>query len=388
MNQKKVVHVSTFKPEECGIASWTQDVIDYSIHEDPYLINRVVAMNVSRRPEEYPDFVDFCIEKERIEDYIDAAEFLNSDEGTDLVSIQHEFGIFGGNQGDYLIEFLDRLKKPSLLTCHTVPRQQETDRKSRERREVLSRILPRVTSIMAISQTATNILQTEYKIKPEKISKIYHGTHDFSESRDEAKKIIGNLEDRFVISTVGLVRPKRGMEKVIHALPDVVKKHPHMLYHIAGKTHPKKLINGNDPYRKMLQEETRRLGLEDNIRFTNHYLPLNSLLRNIRASDLGITPYSNVGQISSGVLSYYLGLGVPVISTPFLYAQEVLADGRGIILPELDNSDAITDTLLDVLDNPKKLEQMKANMAPFTEQMRWPNVAKQYVKEERKLIKT
>ena len=207
-------------------------------------------------------------------------------------------------------------------------------------------------------------------------------------SLDEAKKIIGNLEDRFVISTVGLVRPKRGMEKVIHALPDVVKKHPHMLYHIAGKTHPKKLINGNDPYRKMLQEETRRLGLEDNIRFTNHYLPLNSLLRNIRASDLGITPYSNVGQISSGVLSYYLGLGVPVISTPFLYAQEVLADGRGIILPELDNSDAITDTLLDVLDNPKKLEQMKANMAPFTEQMRWPNVAKQYVKEERKLIKT
>jgi len=288
--------------------------------------------------------------------------------------------------GDYALDFLDKTKKPKLITCHTVLKDAEQDKQANERKKVLQKIFPKTDEIIVISNTAKNILIDEYNIDSNKINVILHGVHDFNETTEHAKKLLG-LEDRFVISMVGLVRKKRGFEYVIRALPPVAEKYPEILYVIAGSTHPKEIERNREPYREFLEKEVRKLKLEDNVLFVNQYLTLNSLLRHIQASDVGITPYTDSRQVSSGVLSYNLGLEKPVISTPFLYAQEILADGRGIILPDYNNPESISDALMDLLNNREKIQKIIKKIKPFKEQMRWPNVAKKYIEVEKRLIK-
>ncbi len=388
---KKVLQVSTFRPEQCGIASWTEDVINYCHNEDPSLRNRVMVMNGFRDSSEYGDFADIILHKNDRDAYTSAAKKVNMDDEIGVVSVQHEFGIFGDPKGreftgEFLFDFLDALKKPVITTCHTVPSKTSKDPKSQRRREALAGILTRSDKILAISETAKNLLIDEYGVDPEKVRRIYHGVHTFNETPNHSKQVLG-LEDRFVLSTVGLVRKKRGIEDVIRALPDVVERHPEILYVVAGKAHPKEIeSNGREPYRELLVSETRRLDLEKNVSFVDNYLPLSSLLRHINASEICITPYTEPGQVSSGVLSYGMGLLKPVLSTPFLYAQEVLADGRGIILPDFENPESIAIALLDALGDTGRLREMERKIEPFVEQMRWPNVAKIYIEEERKLM--
>ncbi len=385
---RTIYQVSTFKPEQCGIAAWTEDKINYSHGVNPLFRNRVIAINGFRNLSEYADPVDFGIERDNKKDYVLAAEFAN--ENGDMASIQHEFGIFGGDRGkfigDYLLDFLDNLKKPVMMTAHTVLGDVD-DERSIKRKELFKEIIPKANHIIAISNTSRELLIKEYGVIPDKITMVYHGVHDFNETIDHSRQIIGGLEGRFVISTVGLVRSKRGFEQVIRALPRVVEKHPDLLYMIAGKTHPKEFgLDGSEPYREKLQEEVKNLNLENNVLFINKWLPLTSLLRYIQASDMAITPYTDPKQISSGVLSYNLGLLKPVISTPFAYAKEVLADGRGIVLPDFNNPESISDALIYVLDNREIVKKMQEKITPFREQMRWPNVAKKYIEVEQKLI--
>lgn len=383
---EKILQVSTFRPERCGIASWTEDVINYCHAENPDLINRVLVINGFRKKSEYADFVDFCIERHNLEDYFEISETINKDDSIKAVSIQHEFGIFGGNVGDYILPFLDCLKKPKLLTLHTVPREEEGDEKTIERKKVLRKILPKVDQIIAISNTSKQILIDEYQTDPSKLNVILHGTHPFSESPQHAKKIL-DLEDNFILSTVGLVRKKRGLEQVIKALPPVVEKFPNLTYVIAGATHPREIeSDGRELYREYLKQLTEELGVKDNVRFVNNYLPLNSLLRHIQASDVCITPYTFPGQISSGVLSYCIGLDKPVISTPFLYAQEILGQERGILLPDFNNPESISNSLLHIIENQSEIEKIKKNLQPLKNEMLWSNVAKQYIEIEKKLI--
>ena len=388
-----VYNISTFKPEQCGIASWTEDKINYSHKADPPFRNRVIAVNGFRRKNEYSDFVDFCIDRDNLKDYIAAAEFLNNTPNSEVVGIQHEFGIFGGKEisgkrvGDYILEFINHLKKPIVTTCHTAleaPLNEEDVPIFDERKKILAEILSKSSKIIAISNTAKKIF-LDYGIKSEKIEVILHGTHKFDESPKNSKEILG-LENKFVMSMVGLVRRKRGMEYVIQSLPPVVEKYPNFLFAISGKTHPKEFIGDKEPYRDFLKSEVSRLKLEKNVLFIDRYLPLNSLLRYIQASDLCITPYTDPRQTSSGVLSYSVGLGKPVISTPFSYAKELLSDGRGIVLPDFNNSDSMSKAILDLLNNPEKIQSIKEKVAPLKEEMLWENVAKKYIKIEKSLI--
>jgi len=391
MQKNKIIQISTFRPEKCGIASWTEDVINYSHKQDSSLRNRVFAVNGYRQAHEYADFVDFCIEKDNLDDYFRAAEEINLDSNVGVVSVQHEFGIFGGHMGDHLIPFLESIKKPKLLTLHTVPREEDSDytdpvrTRSAERRKVLKKILPLVDKTIAISDTARNILLEEYGYDSDKTEVILHGTHEFSESIEDSKKILG-LEDRFVISTVGLVRSKRGLEYAIRALPPVVEKFPNVIYVLAGETHPREIVDGRDVYREQLMAEAENLGVRDNVHFVNNYLPLNSLLRHIQASDVGITPYTFPGQISSGVLSYYVGLDKPVVATPFLYAQELLGEGRGVVLPDYNNPESMSSALIDLVGNPGKLEEIRTNIGSIKGKLLWPNVAQAYIDAEKSLI--
>lgn len=378
--------MSTFRPEMCGIATWTEDVINYCHKEDPDLKNRVLVVNGFRKKSEYADFSEFYIERHGFEDYSRVAKEINEDSSIGVVSIQHEFGIFGGNMGDYLLEFLDHLKKPKLLTLHTVPRYEEKDQKTIDRKIVLGKILPKVDQLMVISETAKNILINEYNAEPSKINVILHGVHPFDETTIDSKKIL-DLEDKFVFSTVGLVREKRGLEQVIRALPSVVEKHPNIIYLIAGTTHPREIEeNGREPYREQLEVEAKDLGVEKNVVFVNNYLSLNSLLRHIKASDVCITPYTFPGQISSGVLSYCVGLDKPVISTPFLYAKEILSEGRGIVLSKFNDPESISSAMNYLLDKPQKIVEIKRKIEPLKNEMLWSNVARKYIEVEKKLM--
>jgi len=388
-----IYNLSTFRPEQCGIASWTEDKINYSHKVDPTFRNRVIAVNGFRRKNEYSDFVDFCIDRDNLEEYISAAKFLNSNPNSEVIGIQHEFGIFGGKEinggrvGDYLLEFINHLKKPIVTTCHTAldtPLNENDAPVFDERKKVLTEILSKSNKIIAISNTAKEIF-VNYGIEAEKIEVILHGTHKFDELPEHSKKILG-LEKKFVMSMVGLVRQKRGMEYVIQSLPLVIEKYPNFLFVISGKTHPKEFIGNKEPYRDFLKSEVSKLKLEKNVLFVDRYLPLNSLLRYIQASDLCITPYTDSRQTSSGVLSYSIGLGKPVISTPFNYAKELLSDGKGVILSDFNNPDSMSKAILNLLDNPEKIQNIKEKIAPLKEDMLWENVAKKYIKIEKSLI--
>lgn len=388
-----VYNISTFRPEQCGIASWTEDKINYSHGIDPSFRNRVIAVNGFRRKNEYSDFVDFCIDRDNLEDYTTAAKFLNNNPNSKVVGIQHEFGIFGGDEikgkriGNYILEFINNLKKPIVTTCHTAlenPINEEDVPVFNERKKILTEILSKSKKVIAISNTAKEIL-TDYGIDSKKIEVIMHGVHKFNESPESSKKILG-LENKFVMSMVGLVRQKRGIEYVIQSLPPVAKKYPNFLFIISGKTHPKEFVEEKEPYRNFLKSEVSKLGLEKNVLFVDRYLPLNSLLRYIQASDLCITPYTDPRQTSSGVLSYSIGLEKPVISTPFKYAKELLSKGRGIILPDFNNPDSMSKSILCLLDNPEEIKNIKEKIGPLKEEMLWENVAKKYIKIEKSLI--
>lgn len=394
---KKVFHVSTFRPEKCGIAYWTEDKINYLHMAHPTTRNRVIAVNGFRSVSDYGDMVDFAFERNDLGDYVKAAEFVNKDPDAKAVWIEHEFGIFGGMVnppvslrenlpvGNYLLNFLDNLDRPTGITCHTVLKDAHKNKDATARRDVFRQIVKRVNHVVAISSTARDILVGEYGVDSKKVTTIYHGTHDFAENQEHAKKVLG-LEGRFVISTVGLVRKKRGMEHVIRALPRVVEDHPEIVYVIAGATHPKEKVDGREPYREELEKEVQRQGLQKNVVFVNKELPQNSLLRHIAASDIAVTPYGDPRQVSSGVLSYCVGLGVPVISTPFLYAEEVLGEGRGVVLSDFGNSDSISNAIRSLLENPERIFKMKENMAPIQDSMRWQNVAKVYHRLQEQII--
>jgi len=380
-----IIQICTFRPEKCGIASWTEDLINYSHKLDSNHIHRVFAVNGHRKLEEYTDFVEFAFNKDNFDEYVVAANKINEDESILAASIQHEFGIFGGHMGDYVIDFLKLIKKPKMMTFHTVPRKEDDDPRTQSRKKVLEEILPLIDDGIVISNTAKEILVNQYGANPNKLHVILHGTHTFDETTEDAKKIIGH-ENQFIISTVGLVRPKRGLEYVLKSLPAVFEKHPEVKYILAGETHPREIVNGVDVYRNQLMNEIRTSGIEDNVHFVNNFLPLNNLLRYIQASDICVTPYTFPGQISSGVLSYCVGLGKPVVSTPFLYAKELLSENRGVLLPDFNNPDSMSDAICSLIENEKKRKEIQENLKDFKDTLHWSNVAKKYLDVEKKYL--
>jgi len=375
----KVIQVSTFPPEKCGIATYTYDIINYSHKLDPDMQNRVLAINGYRQPNEYGDFVPFLIDKQNKESFTWAAGSINMDDRIKVVSLQHEYGIFGGEEGSHVLDFVNAVEKPIVSTFHTVITGEQWEKQgySLLRHSILEELGELSDKIIVISNVAKDILIKEYGIDPGKIRVTHHGFHDFDESVEDSKKILG-LEDRTILSTVGLLRPKRGMEYVIRALPQVVENHPEILYMIPGSTHPKEIKEGRDPYREMLIREVEALGLENNVQLIDRYLPLESLQRHINASDICITPYLFHPQSSSGVLTYCLGHLKPTVSTPFLYAQEMLADGRGL-LSEYKDPDSMAKQINKLLDNPELMNRIIAKLTKFAPHMRWENVARQYL---------
>jgi len=396
MIQEKVYTVSTWQ-RECGIASWTSDQIEYARRADPSLVHRVIAVDPVRRI--YNGDVEFDIRRDVKADYKRAAEQVNQN-SNGVVSIEHEFGIFGGARGkwmgDYLLHFLANLEVPTMITCHTLLGESRDDPDSNERKQIFREIIPYVQKFIAISHTARRILTEQYGIHNDRIRVIYHGAHEFPETKEQARKkledTVPEIRGRILTGTFGLVRRVKGIEHNIRALPQIIDKHPELIYAVVGETHPGEMEDGRELYRESLQKEVEVLGLENHVLFINQFLPRTDLLRWMKAADLFMATYGDPHQISSGPTSYCVGLGTPVIATPFVYAKELLAEGRGILLPTLDPEflpSVIAEKVKDFLnDREERTEEIIRSIKPFKrrETLMWPDVAQVYIEEARNLM--
>lgn len=369
--EKNVAYLSTYPPRECGIATFTKDLLDAIDELGGCHSSKVIAVNDKGAIYNYDKRVKCIIERDCIDDYIQAANYVNSS-SIDIVNIQHEFGLFGGDCGEYIDYFLENVKKPVITTLHTV--QKEFDPKACE---VLKKVLQKSEATVVIAHNAVEILKKQ-GLPLKKYAIIPHGCPYIQLVSNEYVKASLGLKGRFVISTFGLISRSKGIEYVIKALPSVIEVMPQILYLIIGETHPEVRKYEGEKYRKQLIQLVYDLGLEKNVRFHNRFLPKRELIKYLQATDVYVTPYISPDQISSGTLVYALGAGKAVISTPYLHAQEVLADDRGFFCKFKDSS-SITNSLNKLFDETLR-KNVEVKAYKYSRRFLWSNVAKKYVK--------
>ena len=371
-----VAYLATFPPRQCGIATFTED-LTHAMDEmlAPLVNSRIVAMNRSGVVRHrYSRKVILQINQDNQEEYIETALRINQMDEVRLVNIQHEFGIFGGQRGAYLIPLVQAIKKPVVITCHTVlPDPDE------ELYTIVRSLAESVSAITVMTNLSRRILSQHYAIPPRKIRVIPHGIHPQPYTSSRRAKMALGYSDRVVLSTFGLMNRDKGLEYVIDALPQVVKKFPDFIYIIVGATHPDILRDEGESYRNSIIQEIHSLGLYDHVKLYNRYFPLGELLHFLEATDIYISTSLEPRQAVSGTLSYALGMGKPVISTAFAQAREAVTDEVGIVV-DFKNSPAYTDAILQLLEDEERRRQSGKNAYFRTRNMTWPNVALQYAR--------
>jgi len=372
MNKIKPAYISTYPPTECGIATFTRDLLTSVQKYMPFSRPVVLAIKRAGEIEPYGRIVRRQILRDDRQSFIDAAAYLNNS-SVDVVSVQHEYGIYGGVEGEYVLDFLRALNKPAVATLHTVLSNPNPDQK-----RVLQELAELCKVVVVMVRTGRRILMDVYGIPSNKITVIHHGVPNVHRVSPSAVKRSLGVADRQVISTFGLISRGKGIEFAIEAMAKVVKKYPNALYLVLGETHPGVRAWEGESYRNFLLETVSRLGLSNNIAFNNRFLSLSELVKYLCATDIYITPYLNKDQIVSGTLAYALGCGKAIVSTPYLYAEEVLADGRGMLV-DFRSPDAIADAILYLLDNPDKKQEMEDKAYKFGRRTAWFNVAIDYL---------
>jgi glycosyltransferase involved in cell wall biosynthesis len=369
-SDENIGFLSTYPPRECGIATFTKDLIDSIDLLNEFSPAPVISVNEIGRTYDCGAEVKLQIRQHIEEDYIQAAKCINSSR-IKAISLQHEFGIFGGEWGKYILSFLENVNKPVITTLHTV--QPDFEPKARE---VLREILHHSKAIVVMAEVAKNILK-EYDVTEEKINVVQHGCPDIPFSSSDSIKPSLGLEGRIVLSTFGLINRGKGIEYAIRALPSLVEKHPNILYLIIGATHPGVRRIEGESYRMELIRLVKQLGLENHVRFHNRYMTKRELMKYLQATDIYITPYLGPNQISSGTLVYALGSGRAVVSTPYLHAKEVLSDGRGMFC-EFRDPDSIASEVGKLLDNEGLRRDMEKKAYEYSRGFVWPKVAREY----------
>ena len=368
-SRPQVAFVSTYPPTECGLATFTQDVLQ-AVERHGWDGVVVSADHESRI--EHPDpRVMYQLRREAVDDYIEAARLLNRSD-VRVVSLQHEYGIFGGEMGAHVLTFLEHLRVPVVTTLHTV-----VPRPTEPMREILQAIVRASDAVVVMAGTAVRLLDTVYNAPTRHVYVIPHGAPEpLPITPQEAKARIG-MSGRTVISTFGLVSRGKGIEDVIRALPAVVEQFPNLVYLVLGETHPKVRAQEGEAYREFLMQEAQRLGVQEHVVFENRYLTLDDIRLYLRATDIYITPYLNPDQITSGTLAYAIAAGCVVISTPYLYAREVLADGGGL-LAQFQNPASIADAMLQLLSDPVLMRYHKLVAQRKAAGLSWHKVGQGY----------
>ncbi len=330
----------------------------------------VVALNDNDLTYDYPPEVKLTIRQEHQADYLQAVKFINLS-GADLCIVEHEFGIFGGQSGVYILPLLHRLDVPLIVTLHTILKNPSYNEKA-----ILQEICKMAYKIVVMSHKAIHFLVSIYNVPEEKIVFIEHGVPDIHFDQQESKREF-KLENKKLLLTFGFIGRNKGIETVINALPKVVEKHPDVIYIVLGKTHPNVLRHSGEEYRIFLMRLVKNLQLESHVLFLNEFINERDLFKYLCATDIYITPYLNEAQITSGTLSYAVGVGAAVVSTPYWHAEELLAEGRGRLFKFNDSGD-LAATLEKLFDNPGEMTELKKKAYEYGRQMTWPKTGEKY----------
>lgn len=379
----KLAFIGTYPPRECGIGTFTNNLFK-SMAEKTKSARRenenfVVALNDNNLSYEYPEEVKLTIRQEHQRDYLKAAKFINLS-GADLCILEHEFGIFGGQSGVYILPLLHRIEVPLIVTLHTIVKTPSYNEKA-----VLHQICEMADKIVVMSHKAIEFLINVYDVSEDKIVFIEHGVPNIKFSPEKSKKEF-KLDNKKVILTFGFVGRNKGIETVIKALPKLIKKHPDIVYIVLGKTHPNVLRHSGEEYRIFLMRLVKSLKLEEHVIFLNEFIDEQYLFKYLYACDIYITPYLNEAQITSGTLSYAIGVGAAVISTPYWHASELLAEGRGKLF-DFNDSENLCLMLIDLLDNPKELNELKRKASDYGRKITWPKTGEKYVDVAKNILK-
>ena len=366
----RALFLSSYPPRECGIATFTEDVrgaYDALTGES----SDVIAITEPGRQYTYPSYVIGEIDRDDPISYLEAARLAN-EHPADIVNIQHEFGLFGGERGAMLIEFLARLRKPAVLTLHTtVP---DPDKQTRF---VLRELCNRSDCVIALAYIGRQILERAYGIDPRKVAVVLHGVPDVPLRQSKHFKKVFGLEGKTVISTFGLLNRGKGIEYILDALPSIFARHPEAVYLLLGETHPEVAKREGESYRDSLLERVQQLGIGERLQFLNHYMSDDEVVAYLLATDVYVSPSLDPNQIVSGTLSYAVACGRAVVATEYLYATELLADGRGITVPFRD-SGALAQAVNRVLDDPDLRTSIEVAAYRYGRQMTWLRVARRY----------
>lgn len=369
---RRIAFLGDFPPRLCGIATFTHDLSEAVSLAAPDSDCYVGAVN--DRPAGYPysTRVRFELQEKDLDSYRRAADFLNFNDA-DVLCVQHEFGIYGGRAGSHLLALLKEVRMPVVTTLHTVLQNPDA-----AQRKVMEELVERSDRLVVMARKGAEILRDTFDVPDEKVDIIHHGIPDVEFVDSSAFKEQFGVAGRQVLLTFGLIGPGKGIEHAIEALPEIVRRHPNVVYLILGATHPHLLENEGERYRLELNRLVERHGVKEHVIFHNRFVSLNDLKEFIGATDIYLTPYLNEAQITSGTLAYVFGAGKAVVSTPYWHAKELLADGRGELVPFHD-PEAIAESVSGLLDDEPRMDSIRREAYKVGREMIWPAVAQRYL---------
>ncbi len=368
----RIAFIGNYLPRQCGIATFTTDLCEAIAAEHLDTTCIAVPVNDIEEGYAYPTRVRFELTEKDIQSYRRAADFLNIN-SVDLVSLQFEYGIFGGRAGSHILALLRELRVPIVTTLHTILREPDL-----HQRRVLEEVAALSDRLVVMSKRGAEFLDEVYHVVPEKIDLIPHGIPDMPFVDPSFHKDLFGVEGKIVLLSFGLLSANKGIENVISALPAILAKHPNVVYFIVGATHPHVLRHEGETYRLSLQWLAQEKGVEGQVIFYNRFVSLQELVEFIGATDIYITPYLNPAQIVSGTLAYTVGAGKAVISTPYWHAQEMLDEERGVLVPFRDPA-ALAEQVNHLLDNEATRHAMRKRAYLYGRDMIWPQVAQRYM---------
>lgn len=365
-----ILNIGTYPPKQCGIATFSADLCRSITAQGHDL--KIMALSDDSFSYHYSNQVVFNIRQNQRQDYIKAAAFINADVAIDLVILQHEYGIFGGQDGEYVINLVKLLHKPFVLITHTV-----LPRPSKRQKQILNEVCHRAAGIVCMTERSRDLLINLYEAPSEVVKVIAHGVPDFVKRPQLELKQEQGWENRQLISTFGLIGPGKGLDLGIRAVAELVEDYPTATYLILGQTHPMLLRREGEKYRQMLLDLVNELGLQQNVIFINKYLSDLELGEYLYMTDIYLSPYPNLDQAVSGTMAFAIGCGRAIVSTAYAYANEVLRESRGLLVPKADPH-LLAQALQQIMASNELRESLQNNAWQLGKSWTWSNVGKKY----------
>lgn len=366
-----ILNLGTYPPKQCGIATFSKDLRDNLELTGRRVL--IAAVSDEEYSYNYPVEVIMELRQHHIEDYELSARLINANPELDLIIVQHEYGIYGGADGEYVLNLAGSLKKPFMVVAHTVLPQP-----SPNQLRVLKELAGQAAAVVCMSTRSARLLSSVFSVPAGKIFLIHHGVPVFPKQDRETLKALYGLQGNKIITTFGLIGPGKGLENGIRAMSQILPKHPHIHYLIAGQTHPMLLKREGESYRNMLQDLIDELNLKGHVSFVNRFLSLDELSDYLSMSDIYLSPYPNMNQAVSGTMAFALGCGRAIVSTPYEYALEMLQGGKRGVLALSPRPDHLALALSKVLDDEQVQTGLEINAERMGKRMLWPYVAEQY----------